>query len=135
MSQKLTNRQKELKGIYKQYCDLPLNIVKQIIDYKSNKPHSLSKYIEDIKYLNERISTYERAIQSSDAWQRVMGNEVFPIGRVLIDYGNGYGRCMNRLECVAEINDLKKQKDKAVALCRYAYQMKRSIYGRKIENI
>ena len=46
MSQKLISRQKELKGIYKQYNDLPLNIVKQIIDYKSNKPHSVSKYIE-----------------------------------------------------------------------------------------
>lgn len=127
MSQKLTNRQKELKGIYKQYSDLPLNIVKQIINYKSNKPHSLSKYIETIKKLNEKISLYENCLKRHKEFHEAIGNDIFSSTNVMIDYGNGYGHYMGQIECIHEILALKSMRDSTITRCKYEH-MKRSFY-------
>ena len=127
MSQKLTSRQKELKGIYKQYNDLPLNIVKQIIDYKSNKPHSVSKYIETIKKLNKKISWYENCLKRHKEFHEAIGNDIFSSTNVMIDYGNGYGHYMEQIECIHEILALKSMRNSVIARCKYDH-MNRSFY-------
>ena len=126
MTKLSSKRQWQLKHWYKEYSDLPVDIIKQIIDYKSSRHHSVHDKIESIKKLNERIKVYENALGKHIAYRGsvIRYPDVYFDDGVYIDEG-GYSYRIPVSDFKIEIQWLKNQRRKLVASCKYD-QMKRS---------
>jgi hypothetical protein len=115
----------QLKHWYKQYSDLPVEIIKQIIDFKiQNQPHGFHKKIQAIKNLNTKINTYEKALDSYSKYMYVMSQypDVYVKNDVYVDYGE-YTTHITQSDVVKEIQWLKQQKQKLINSCKYERRM------------
>lgn len=115
----------QLKHWYKQYSDLPVEIIKQIIDFKiQNQPHGFHKKIQAIKNLNTKINTYEKALDSYSKYMYVMSQypDVYVKNDVYVDCGE-YTTHITQSDVVKEIQWLKQQKQKLINSCKYERRM------------
>lgn len=114
-------RKWQLKHWYKQYADLPVEIIKQIIDFKiQNQPHGFHKKIQAIRNINTKINTYEKALDSYSKYMYVMSQypDVYVKNDIYVDYG-GYTTHITQPDVVEEIQWLKQQKQKLINSCKY----------------
>lgn len=104
----------EMKRLYKKYHDLPPDIIKQIVDYKTNKDKkfNISKAIREVRDVNEEISKTEDAIRLAIKGQNLVEQLYaytyeFP---VMIDCGGGYSTRTTIGLAMDRITNLKKWK-------------------------
>lgn len=118
----------EIKHIYKKYHDLPPDIIKQIVDYKTNKDKkfNISKAIREVRDINEEISKTEDAIRIAIKGQELIEqfySYTFEIP-VMIDCGGGYSTRTTISLAMDRITYLKKWKREIMQNARYERAIK-----------
>lgn len=115
-----SKRRWQLKHWYKEYNDLPVDIIKQIIDYKLTQRHSIHDKVESIRKINERIKKYESALKNHQVYRDVLAKypDIYFDDGIYIDEG-GYSYRIPMADYKIEIRWLKEQRRKIIASCKY----------------
>ena len=119
-------RKTKIKNICKKYKELPLYIVKQIIDYeidKSNKFY-LRKAIKDIWNINHEISITEKAIKDEIKAVKMINSPLVYELPVFIDCGNGYTTRTTVKLAMDRIDELRRIRRRIIQTARYEHAVR-----------